>query len=170
MTKFGLILKNFLIENCSIEIFFARNRFSTIRNGGIDTNILKIGPNLAVFGRFGAILYFLKCYLTLQSTWFFKENTKIVLKWPNLVRFSKCLCLYPHFWWRWIHFWQKKNSFRQFSIRKILKIRPNFVILGQFSYIMKCSYVGLSRGRQRKIKFFNWSYLIRYIWMVSTHF
>ena len=51
MTKFGPIYKIFLISDCLIEFFFARNGFRTIKKGGTDTNILKIGLNLTILGQ-----------------------------------------------------------------------------------------------------------------------
>ena len=113
-------------------IFFAQNGFQHHQKWGTDTKNLKIGPNLAVLGQF---CIFSSATL-LCKVYDFKRKYKIYLKWPNLVRFSNFLCLYPHFWMYWIHF-RQKNSIRQFPIRKNLKIRPNLVVLWQFSYITK---------------------------------
>ena len=49
-------------------------------------------------------------------------------------------------------FLAKKNSIRLSAIRKILKIGPNLVILGQFSYITNSSYranFGLARLKSK---------------------
>ena len=53
-------------------------------------------------------LYFQKkCYVAAKWA-LIKEMNVETWKRPIFVRFSKNLCLYPHFLGSWIHFWQKK--------------------------------------------------------------
>ena len=63
--------------------FFARNGFGTIRNGGTDTKILKIGPNFADLGHFfifssATLLY--KVHAFLRKIKRFPKNGQI---WRN---------------------------------------------------------------------------------------
>ena len=65
-------------------------------------------------------LYFQKkCYVAAKWA-LIKEMNIETWKRPIFVRFSKNLCLYPHFLGSWIHFWQKKiwkfHSFYHFVI------------------------------------------------------
>ena len=114
--------------------------------------------NRTKFGHFRTIFVFsLKNHVLCKVRQHLRKY-KIAPKRPKTAKFGPIFKMFvsiPPFLIVLNLFLAKKISIKQFSIRKFLKIRPNFVILGQFSYIMKCSYVGLSRGRQRKIKFFN---------------
>ena len=73
---------------------------------------------------------------------------KIDLKLPFMDRFSKFLCLFPHFLWWEIHFWPQKSDLRSFcsslpcnvSHYRIAKIGWPFVARMKTSIFFKLFY------------------------------